>query len=167
MTQLKFNKLKYLIIFLLVLGLLQMFYFYNKKQKIKISFPFTMDVSSNTSFACESLLYSGIFASSEKYLIGGIEGHLEKGTDKVAMTIKDQKTLEFTTAASVGIGISKGDDFTILYNDNEKLLATWFNDIAVHNIILNKKNGLAVWLKGSQSTFLDAPNGHIIYLICR
>jgi len=143
------------------------YYYISKNKNLKIPFPYTFSVANNTSFACESVMYSGIFGNSAKYLIGGIEGEVSKGTDKVAMSIKDSKTLTFITGASVGIGMTEGDNFIILQNTEERLFAVWFNDNAISNIVLNKKNGLAIWLKGSQSPFYDAPNGQIIYLICR
>ena len=112
-------------------------------------------------------MYSGIFANSNQYLIGGIEGEITKGTDKVSMKIINQKTLEFMTVASIKIGMTKGDEFLIINNDREKLQAVWFNDLAISSIVLNKKNGLAVWLKGSQNPLYDAPNGQVIYLTCK
>ena len=83
------------------------------------------------------------------------------------MQIKNQNTLEFMTVASVKIGLTKGDEFLIINNNSKKLQAVWFNDLAISSIVLNKKNGLAVWLKGSQTDLYDAPNGQIIYLACK
>ena len=83
------------------------------------------------------------------------------------LNASQKKTLEFMTVASVEIGITKGDEFLIVNNDSEKLQAVWFNDLAISSIILNKKNGLAVWLKGSQTHLYDAPNGQVIYLTCK
>lgn len=167
MSKLKFTKFIPIIILILLINIIFLYYFYNKKNGLKISFPYSADVSNNDSFVCDSVLYSGIFANSNQYLIGGIEGTITKGTDKVSMKIINQKTLEFMTVASIKIGMTKGDEFLIINNDSEKLQAVWFNDLAISSIILNKKNGLAVWLKGSQNPLYDAPNGQVIYLTCK
>ena len=100
--------------FLIISLAIMSYLYYSKDAKLKINFPHTSSVISNTSFACESLMSSNIIGSSEKYLIDGIEGEVLKGTDKVAMKIQDRNTLIFSTAASIGIGIAEGDKFIIL-----------------------------------------------------
>ena len=150
-----------------IIILVTFFVFKNLSERggiLRIKLPAPNNVSGNTSFACESLVYSGLFGSSNNEL----EGELHKGTDKIAMNIKDEQTLSFITGAAVGIGTSEGSNFQILQNDSEKLIAAWHNQFAINTVTLNKKTGLAVWLKGSPDFIgSDAPNGQIIYLSCR
>jgi len=148
-------------------------YFFSQKSdgggaSLKVPFPHTFSVAGNTSFACESLLSAYIIGSPEEYLTNGIEGDVAKGTDKVAMNIKDSQTLNFLTGASVGIGTSEGDNFAIVENSATKLMAVWFNENVVSTVVLNKTRGLAVWLKGYPDfPIYGAPNGQIVYMVCR
>jgi hypothetical protein len=134
---------------------------------VKVPYPYTMSVAGSTSFACASLVSANVIGSPEEYLTNGIEGSVEKGTDKIAMNIKDAQTLNFMTAASVRAGMSEGDNFAIVQNDDQKLIAVWFNENAISTVVLNKTNGLAVWLKGNPDYMLyGAPYGSAIYMIC-
>lgn len=148
-------------------------YFYSQKggggsTSMKVPFPYTFSVVNNTSFACESLLSANIIGSPEEYLTNGIEGDVVKGTDKVAMNIKNAQTLNFLTGASVGIGTSEGDNFAIVVNNAQKLMAVWFNENVISTVVLNKTNGLAVWLKGNPDfPTYGAPHGSVIYMVCR
>jgi hypothetical protein len=84
------------------------------------------------------------------------------------MNIKNEKTLSFLTGAAIKAGVSEGDSFVILQNDDKKLMAAWFSDEVVSTIVLNKTNGLGIWLKGSPDYFTyGAPSGEIIYMVCR
>lgn len=169
-TKSKINKgLTVLIIAIIAIG----GYFYSQKSggggaTLKVPFPYTFSVANNTSFACESLLSANIIGSPEEYLTNGIEGDVAKGTDKVAMNIKDAQTLNFLTGAAVGAGTSEGENFTIIRNNAEELLAVYDNGNSINVVALNKANGLAVWLKGNPN-FLTyrAPYGSVIYMICR
>lgn len=166
----KINKsLVILIITIIVIG----GYFYFQKDSgggasLKMSFPYTLSVANNTSFACESLLSANIIGSPEEYLTNGIKGDVVIGTDKVAMNIKDAKTLSFLTGASLGLGFSEGDNFAIVENSTKKLMAVSFNENFISTVVLNKKNGLAVWLKGVPDfPTYGAPLGSVIYMVCR
>lgn len=135
---------------------------------LKVPFPYTFSVRNNTSFACESLVSADIIGSTEEYLTNGIEGSVKKGTDKVAMNIKDSQTLTFLTGASVQLGTTEGDEFAIVQNNDQKLMAAWFNENVISTVVLNKANGLAVWLKGNPDfVTYGAPHGGIIYMVCR
>lgn len=135
---------------------------------MKVPFPYVNSVANNTSFACESLLSSNIIGSPEEYLTNGIEGSVDKGTDKVAMSIKDEQTLILQTGANVSAGFTEGDSFVIVQNDKNKLMAVWFNENVISTVVLNKDNGLAVWLKGNPSFITyDAPYGSMVYMVCR
>ena len=165
------KKWAFVVLAILVVGLAGYFYANRNNQvanNMSVSFPLVSSVVNNTSFACESLLSSGIISSSDENLTNGIEGSVNKGTDKVALNIKDEKTLTMQTGANISAGIAKGDDMAIIQNDKNKLMAVWFNDNVTSTIVLNKSNGLAVWLKGNSSFPLyDAPYGSVIYMICR
>lgn len=158
-----------LVIFIIVAG----GYFYINRNNpvtnsMKVPFPYVNSVANNTYFACDSLLSSNIIGSPEEYLVGGIEGSVEKGTDKVAMSIKDEQTLVLQTGANVSAGFTEGDNFSIIKNDQDKLIAVWSNENVISTVVLNKDNGLALWLKGNPD-FLSysAPYGSIIYMACR
>lgn len=130
---------------------------------MQVSFPSVNDLANSASFACEALLSSNIVGKTSD-----IEGAVSEGTDKVAMSIKDEKTLVFQTGASVSAGIAEGDNMAIIQNDKNKLMAVWFNENVTSTIVLNKNNGLAVWLKGNPSfPIYDAPFGNIVYMVCR
>lgn len=134
---------------------------------LKVAFPYTQSVAANTSFACSSLVSTSVIGSAEEYLTNGIEGTVEKGTDKVAMEIKNEETLILTTAASVEAGITEGDQFTILQNTPEQLMAVWMNENVISTVVLNKKNGLAIWSKANPDFLTYAsPYGSAIYMQC-
>lgn len=140
----------------------------NGESKYKISFPFTQSVVSSTTFACEALIDSGITGSPAEDLTNGIEAIIGKGTNKVSLEIKDEKTLSFLSGASFNAGEVGGDIFTILNNDDRELVAAMWNGMSMNTIVLHKKNGLAIWSK-SRSDFptYDAPSAELSYLICR
>lgn len=164
-----FGSILVVIIVILAIGLYFYFQGYNPfSKKLKVDFPYTSNISQNVSFACESLVYSDVIGSPTEYLTDGIEGEVKKGTDTIAMTIKDEDTLSFLTGVAVKAGTSEGDNFRIVQNNDEKLMAVWFNQYVINTVVLNKKNGLGVWTK-SDPDFItyDAPHGSIIYMICR
>jgi len=125
----------------------------------------SQDVSENTSFSCKSLAYAGLFGVNQDEKL---EGEMHEGSDQIAMNIKDDKTLTFLTSTSLKAGVAEGDDFLILENNKEKLLAIWHGTFHISTITINKKSGFAVWLKGSPDFIgSDIPSGQIIYLSCR
>jgi len=93
------------------------------ENKLRIPFPFTTSVSNQTSLSCESLMSANIIGSPVDYLTNGIEGAVKKGTDKIAVNIKDDSTLSFLTRASLEAGVSEGDLWTIMTNTDEELVA--------------------------------------------
>lgn len=138
------------------------------REKYKISFPFTQSVVNHTTFACEALIDSSITGSPDEYLTNGVEAAVGKGTNKVSLQVKDEKTLSFLSGASFNAGDVGGVDFSIVKNDEKELVAAMWNDSSMNTIVLNKKNGLAIWSK-SRSDFpaYDAPSADLSYLICR
>lgn len=168
------SKRVFIVVFISVIfivGLGGYFYFKGSNpitNNIKVQFPYASNVANNTSFACESLLSASIIGSPEEYLTNGIEGSVQKGTDKVAMNIKDSETLSLLTAASIEAGTTEGDNFKIVQNNDQKLMAFWFNENVISTVVINKNNGLAIWLKGNPDFILyGAPHGQVIYMVCR
>ena len=164
-------KWSYVVLAILVVGLGG--YFFKSginpfTSSVKVPFPYVTNVSSKTSFACDSLLSSLTSGNSAEYSINGIEASVSKGTDKIAMTIKDEKTLVLQTALNVSYGFTEGDSFQIIQNGENKLMAVWYSDNAISTIVLNKDSGLAVWLKGVAGPFMgDAPYATSTYMVCR
>lgn len=135
---------------------------------VKVPFPYVTNVASRTSFACETLLSSSIVGNSAEYSTNGIEASVKKGTGNAAIAIKDEKTLVLQTATSVSLGSTEGSEFQIIHNGENKLMAVWFNENAISTIVLNKDNGLTVWLKGyPQFAMDDAPFASLNYMACR
>lgn len=159
------------IILVVVIAIAAIVYFIYKpvidERKYKISFPFTQSVVSN-SFACEALIDSSVTGSPVEYLTNGIEATVGKGTNKVSLQIKDEKTLSFLSGASFNVGDVDGVDFSIIENNDKELVAAMWNGTSMNTVVLNKKNGLAIWSK-SRSDFpnYDAPSADLSYLICR
>ena len=137
-------------------------------KKLKIDYPYTQNVSNNTSFSCTSLMSAYITGSSLEYLGNEIEGTLSKGTDKIAISIKDKQNLSFLTAASVEAGTSEGDLWKILKNDNKELVAILYDPIfgSINTLTLNKESGLAVWSKTRPTFITYDAYGSIIYMRC-
>ena len=125
----------------------------------------SQDVSENTSFSCKSLVYAALFGINQDEKL---EGEIHEGSDQIAMNIKDDRTLTFLTGTSLKAGVAEGDNFLILENNKEKLVAIWHGTFNISTVTINKKNGFAVWLKGSPDFIgSDVPSGQIIYLSCR
>lgn len=160
------------IVLIVVVAIVAGAYFVGKSadggKKYKISFPFTHSVVSNTTFVCEALVDSSVTGSPVEYLTNGIEVTTGKGTNKVSLQIKDEKTLSLLSDASLNAGDVDDVDFSIVKNDDKELVATMWNGTSMHTIVLNKKNGLAIWSK-SRSDFptYEAPSADLSYLICR
>ncbi|MEX2492726.1 MAG: hypothetical protein WD425_13295 [Nitrospirales bacterium] len=87
-----------------------------------------------------------------------VEAFSKEGTDNLAIKIKD-KTMSLQTGASVKAGMAEPSEFVIVQNNEDTLLAFWFNStetpndtfnrLDVHTFLLNKKSGLAIWTKSN------------------
>jgi len=164
------SKKIFLVIFIVIVIAILIFLFKNQfaTSTLKIPFPFTSSVVNNTSFACESLIFADVVGSPEEYLGNGIEGSVQESGDKIAMNIKNEETLNFLTITDVEAGTSEGEDWLILQNDNEKLMAVWYSERVISTLVINKTNGLGVWLKGNSDYFSwGSPSGFVAYLTCR
>jgi len=160
------------VLIVIVLGLVVYFVlnYSPADKKLKINYPTTYNVSEQVSWGCESLIDANIIGSKLEYLTGGIEGELNKGTDKLGISIKDDGTMTFLTKAALEIGTTEGDSFVIMENTEKLLTAVLYNKLSsqFNTFSLNKENGLAVWTKG-QPDFMTygSPYGQVVYLICR
>lgn len=170
MEQEKNDNNKYLVFLAIVVIAAAAYFIYKPISggKYKIAFPFTQSVSNNTTFSCEALIDVDVTGSPVEYLTNGIEATVGKGTNKVSLAIKDDKTISFLSGASFNTGNVGGVDFTIVKNDDKELVVAMYNDTSMNSIVLNKKNGLGIWSK-SRSDFptYDAPSADLSYLICR
>lgn len=164
---LKENWIKIIITVIVVIVFTYLLNAFSSK-KLKIDYPYTQNVSKSASFACTSLISADIIGSPIDYLTNGIEGTLNKGTDKIAISIKDKQTLSFLTAASVEAGTSEGDLWKILKNDNKELVAILYDPIfgSINTLALNKESGLAVWSKARPTFITYDAYGSIIYMRC-
>jgi len=172
MEEKKTKNNKIWIVFLVGLAIVAVLYFayelLGSRGTYKISFPFTESVVNNSTFSCEALIDSDITGSPLKSLTYGIEATVGKGVNKVSLQIKDEKTLSFLSGASFDTGETEGVDFSIVKNDNKELVAAMWNGTSMNTVVLDKKNGLAIWTK-SRSDFpvYGAPSVDLSYLICR
>lgn len=135
--------------------------------KMRITYPLSLDVSQKTWFRCEVLMDAGIFADSVRE---NIEGNLSKSTESIAIEIKDDGTLIFTTSTSVKVGYAEGATFHILRDDADALIATSYDpqglSESISAIAMNKKTGLTSWVK-ARPAFLTDPSGTIVYMLCQ
>lgn len=137
---------------------------------VKVAFPYTLDSIKTENYACEALTGTYMYADKDE----GVVARASKGTDKLAVGVKGDK-LKFLTQASLEIGFVEGDEFDIIKNDGERLVAIYssldqtlggYDGISV--FILNKKNGIGIWSKTNQNQFLnDNPGTQGYQLHCK
>lgn len=152
----------------IVLVLLGIYWLFGSSQTTaELSFPYYgTNVSTRDSFACRAIVDGVLHGDVNKKKIFG---EVSRGTDDVALVIKDNDTLVMSTAASVRVGMAEGDQMHILENDKDKLTAVWYGagNGVISTIVLNKKNGLAIWNKGNPDfALLGLPMGEVVYLTC-
>jgi hypothetical protein len=118
--------------------------------------------------SCEALLFTSIQPNPRTK---NIEIENGVGTDKVAIEILGP-VLKFMTQASVGVGQTDAAEFQIMRNDEEVLVAISHSlgalGSTLNSLLINKKNGLAVWTK-SRPFFIvdDEPDTQAHYLRCQ
>jgi len=122
----------------------------------------------DTAMACQALLTTSILPNPQTK---GLETETGVGTDKLAIEIHGS-VLRFMTQASVGAGQATAAEFQILHNDNEVLVAVNYQRGALgsnlNSLLVNKKNGLAVWTKSRPSFLVDEePDTQTHYLRCQ
>lgn len=119
--------------------------------------------------ACEALLSTSIWEDPEQN--GQITAENQTGTDKLAIRIKEN-AITFITRASVEAGIPEAAEFTIVSNEEDFLVAIYLDKGAIspslNSLVLNKKNGFAVWTKSRPQYLLSqTPDVQSSYLVCR
>lgn len=122
----------------------------------------------SNALACEALLTTSILPASEGKRL---EARTSLGTDKLALEIHG-RVLKFMTRAAVEAGMATAAEFQILRNDDDALAAVNYQSGALgstlSSLLLNKKNGLAVWTKSHPSFLVDEqPDTQAFYLRCR
>jgi hypothetical protein len=131
----------------------------SKEKVLEFPYPFILKLEGvHSKYYCEALL--GTTIMSPAMTIGdikkGVQGKVFKGTDKLSIEIKDDK-LYFLTKASFEAGDSRDENpFTIIYNDEHKVLAIDKIDesLIVNVFTLNKDTGVANWAKIRNEGFL-------------
>lgn len=140
-------------------------------REYRLPYPFTRDVSTNTTFNCEAQIAATLEAnkdsvSGEK---DGIKASLTEGTDQVVINVKED-TVEFLTKASFEAGITDGASFQKLRDDSEYLIAAMnFKDNSgVDTFVIEKKTGLSTWTRNAVTAFItNHPDIQAYYLLCR
>jgi len=129
--------------------------YYFKQSNYKYYYPPSSysDARLTSGISCESIVSSVLIVDKGENKT--IEAEILKGTDKIAVKLKDNK-LYFLTSAAVGAGSTEGDEFTII-QDNKKYLTAYgeYNFGGMDTFVLNKETGKAIWSK-SQPNYLVA-----------
>jgi len=121
-----------------------------------------------TAFFCQALLSTSILPNPRKKQL---EVKTRVGTDKLAIEISGS-ALKFISHASVNAGSATATEFQILHNDEEALVAIAYTRGALgstlNSLLINKKNGLAVWTKSRPFFIVDEePDTQAHYLRCQ
>lgn len=134
------------------------------ESQMKIKYPLANNVATRSSLSCKGLMTTSIYGTTES-----IEGEVSKGTDQIAITIKNEKTLLFITKASVEVGLAEPAAFNIVYNGDDFLTAVLIHEKmpGFSTFTLNKEKGLAVWAKNEPYSITGRPGGSVIYLYCQ
>jgi hypothetical protein len=169
--------IKHLITTLVISAIVGAAVWYYKPKTAEIHLPFpatTSAVNPETGLSCKALVGSTMYGGKNSS-VNDITAELFKGTDKIAISVKDDK-FKFLTKTSLEAGQTDSDErWDITRNDKESLIAvleTYNDPLPIKNsgniFILNKKNGMAVWTK-TRLTFLgsDIPEAYSYLLECR
>ena len=130
---------------------------------LTIKTPYTASIAGHNSYSCEALMSADIYELSA---YGEIEGNLGPGTDKVAIEIMDDETVNFITRAAVEAGETEAAKFTIITNTDDALVAASISPFGdgLDIIYINKRTGLAAWSDAQE--FLGGTSGSVIFLKC-
>lgn len=144
-------------------------YFF-KPAKIRLPFPYTIKPINEYQYSCEALVGSFI-RGGDTVFEKGIFAEVNKGTDKIAIEVEEDK-MYFLTQASVGIGTARGEPWTVVRNTDHRIVAVYdgLDEIGTdfNMFILNKTNGIAVWTKTHSDLFgTENPAAQSFYLVCR
>ncbi|KKS03831.1 MAG: hypothetical protein UU56_C0014G0030 [Candidatus Curtissbacteria bacterium GW2011_GWA2_41_24] len=123
-------------------------------------------------WVCDSMVHSRLNASKDSVFEkkDGIQGVVEKGTDKINLKI-DGEILNVSSRAAFESGITESEPYEILRNDEKFLMAVNTNQekTYIDTFVVEKSTGLSTWTK-NRTYFFD-PEGHpeswAFYFICR
>ena len=139
-------------------------------KELKFPLPKSQALITPNNCRCESIVSAVIYGNT----IGdeGILAQIEKGTDKVSISIEGD-TLHFLTGASFKAGEARPAQCQIMHNTDEQILAvcptpTNFG-FTVDTMTINKMTGLAVWTKIRSADLFSGgnPSAQSFYLICK
>ncbi len=110
-------------------------------------------------FFCSAILGSLLYTDDANDR--AVKGKLFDATDRVAMKVDGDK-LHVLTKASFEVGNIENDNpFSVLVNDEERVVAIdhdLVRDTSISTFALNRKTGVAVWSKSRPKGFLDTVN---------
>jgi hypothetical protein len=140
------------------------------EKELKFPLPKSQALITPNKCRCESIVSAVIFGNTidDK----GILAQLDKGTDKISISIEGD-TLYFLTGASFKIGEARPAQCMIMHNTTEQVLAicpTPSNfGFTVDTITINRKTGFAVWTKTRSDDLFSGgnPAAQSFYLICK
>lgn len=132
------------------------------------------DLEDSTQFSCSIKIGTTLFPRQnlKKDALETIDGALFTN-DKTKMAIEiDGKVLKMLTATSVGVGINKPAEFTIIKEDENNVVAVYPESDnlfpGIDTFILHKKSGTAVWTKSSPGSLISKlPDAQAYYMECR
>jgi len=127
-----------------------------------------IDVSQSTTLGCEEIISSSIEPPNKINNDLTVTGKLRKGQQNLSVSFENEK-VKLITGTSVKIGNTDTVDYTIVKNDQDKLLSINLDKIneSLHIFALNKKSGLAIWSKTDANYFIaNNPVQDSYYLQC-
>ena len=139
-------------------------------KELRLPLPKSQALITPNTCRCESIISAIIYGNT----IGdkGILAQLDKGTDKISISIEGD-TLYFLTGASFKAGEARPAKCQVMHNTVEQILAicpTPANfGFTVDTITINRKTGLGVWTKTRSDDLFSGgnPSAQSFYLICR
>ena len=154
-TIVKRSNSQFLAVFILIFYVCESTSADNQEILLEFPYPEAKTVQNTNSFYCKAILGSKleIVSVESSHLKKGIRGRLFKGTDEIAIRIENEK-LHFLMRADLDSGITVDrNPFSIIYADNNQLVATESRrqdsseNIFVNVFSLSRYTGIAVWSK--------------------
>lgn len=128
--------------------------YYIKPSKTEFYYPPSSysDARLTTGLNCKSIVSNLLIVKNGKNKT--IESEIIKGTDKIAVKLKNNK-LHFLSFAAVGAGMTEEDELTIIQNNSKYLTAYGeFNYGGMDSFVLNRETGKAIWSKSQPNYIL-------------
>lgn len=122
---------------------------------IKYPFPYIDKVDPALGLSCEAIVGSTMYGGYKKD--DKIEAKVFKGTDKIAVKLKEDNKFSFLTRASLEAGETDSSENWVLVKNDDKFLIASLSDfdenVPIQNFAdmfyLNKENGIGLWVKTS------------------